>query len=76
MPTCAFRREWLAVPCRLHMSDLVCQSHPPVPLRFPLKTRPEFTKKNPPGSAKALTSSLSMTLMVNGTFGVGIPHQF
>src|SRR5260370_5463400 len=29
--------------------------------------RPELTKKNPPGRAKALTSSESSTLMVNGT---------
>src|ERR1039457_3992935 len=41
-----------------------------------LSMRPELTKKNPPGSAKALTSSESSTLMVKGTLASEFRTRF
>src|SRR5438132_3769325 len=40
------------------------------------RIKPEFTEKNPPGSAKALMSSASMTLMVKGTCASELRTRF
>src|SRR5881275_329336 len=71
-PLVAWQVPWRAVTCEISWAITPASSDSSCARRI----NPLFTKKKPPGRAKAFTSSESITLIVKGTFASELRTRF